>query len=69
MIFSYWYGKLNEHPQAWLKEMNVEVKHTRFNSLESFLLSIDSPEKYVEYINNAVRIIKDRTDKIINSGN
>lgn len=64
--YSYWYGKLNEHPQAWLKEMNVEVdvEHTRFNSLESFLISVNSPKKYVEYVNNAVRIIKDRTDKI-----
>ncbi|MHB8130444.1 MAG: hypothetical protein ACYDEX_15750 [Mobilitalea sp.] len=67
--YSYWYEKLNEHPQAWLKEMNERVKNNRFDSLESFLLSIDSPEKYVEYINNAVMIIEDRTNKIINSVN
>lgn len=65
--YSYWYEKLNEHPQAWLKEMNEQVKNPSFDSLESFLLSIDSPTKYVEYINNAVGIIEDRTKKISNS--
>jgi len=67
--YLYWYGKLNEHPHAWLEEMDRQVKDTRFDSLESFLLSIDSREKYVEYINNAVGIIDYRTNKIINSEN
>ena len=62
--YSYWYEKLNEHPQAWLTEMNEQVNNTRFDSLESFLGSIDSEEKYVDYIKNAIGIIKYRTEKI-----
>lgn len=67
--YLYWYGKLAEHSQSWLSEMNERVKDTRFDSLKDFLSSIDSPEKYVSYINDIVSIIQDRTDHIINSEN
>lgn len=62
--YLYWYEKLNEHPQAWLTKMNEQVNNTRFDSLESFLGSIDSEEEYINYIKNAVGIIEYRTERI-----
>lgn len=67
--YLYWYGRLSEHPQAWLKEMDKRVKHSRFESLESFLVSVDTPEKYALYIEEVVQIIVDRTSKINKTGN
>lgn len=67
--YLYWYGKLAEHSQSWLSEMNERVKDTRFDSLKDFLSSIDSPEKYVNYINEIVGIIEDRTKQIIKPEN
>jgi len=67
--YLYWYGKLADHSQSWLSGMNERVKDTRFDSLKDFLSSIDSPEKYINYINDLVNIIEDRTEQIINSEN
>lgn len=67
--YLYWYGRLSEQPQAWLEEMDKRVKQTRFESLESFLVSVDTPEKYATYIEEVVQIIVDRTSKINKTGN
>jgi len=62
-----WYQVLERRENAHLQEMTqyLEDNQTHFESLESFLNSVNSVEKYNQYINHVVAVIKARTENII----
>lgn len=56
---------LKKRSNSFLDEMDNKIKDDRFKSLNEFLDSIDTIDKYKEYINYVVKTIEDRTEMII----
>ncbi|MBO6140293.1 MAG: hypothetical protein J6O40_00735 [Ruminococcus sp.] len=58
-----WFDILNnKYPNAYLEKL--DTSNERFESLESFLNSVDTPDKYKKFLEYIVDVIKDREKSI-----
>lgn len=62
--YPFWFNALKQYPNAFLDEMGMQIDQSRFESLGSFLESVNGVEKYEQYIEDIVKIINNRSENI-----
>src|SRR5699024_8260453 len=62
--YTKWYEELTTYEESFLDGVGAKVKEDRFKSFNDFLKSVETVEKYQEYVNYAVDNIISRTKRI-----